>query len=106
MIGIIGVLRQDNEQVGGIFNWSIDATLADGIQGRWKSPKAIKKVTARSYWLVKEPDSNIFEVEFYQQVKGQLVLMDAGKVKLKLPDTTTLDKKLLAPLTLRWIWDD
>ncbi len=72
----------------------------------WAAPRVSKKVTARSYWLITEPDGDIFEVDFYQQIKNQLVLMDTGRVKLKLPDTTTLNRTLSAPLVLRWIWDD
>ena len=49
---------------------------------------------------------HIYKVEFYQQIKNQLVLMDAGTVELKLPDTITLNRTLPAPLRLIWIWDD
>lgn len=103
MIGVIGTLSQDNKQVGGIFNWSIDGVVAQGRMGRWKAPHISKKVTARSYWLLTEPDGDIFKVDFYQQLNNQLILIDTGKVKLGLPDTTTLNRTLLAPLTLRWI---
>lgn len=106
MIGIIGTLSQDGKQVGGIFNWSIDGVVAMARQGRWKAPHVSKKVIASSYWLIAEPDSDIFKVDFYQQIGEQLILMDAGNVKLGLPDTTTLDRMLQAPLTLRWIWDE
>jgi len=106
MIGDIGVLHQSGKQVGGIFNWSIDGAITAGRQGMWAAPSVSKKVKANSYWLITEPDGDIFEVDFYQQLSNQLVLMDTGKVKLLLPDIETLDRTLRAPLTLRWIWDD
>ncbi len=74
--------------------------------GKWAAPRASKKVTASSYWLIDGPSSDIFQVDFYQRMRNQLVLMDTGKVKLKLPDVETLNRTLQAPLTLRWIWDE
>ena len=74
--------------------------------GKWTALKATKVVTANSYWLIKEPNGYIYEAKFYQQIRNQLVLMDAGRVELKLPDTTTLNRTLPAPLRLTWIWDD
>lgn len=106
MIGEIGALYQKDKQVGGIFNWSIDGVIAKGRIGRWAAPHVSKKVTASSYWLITEPTSDIFKVDFYQQIGEQLILIDTGNVKLGLPDTTTLDRTLRAPLTLRWIWDE
>lgn len=105
MNGEIGVLYQ-GEQVGGVFDWEIEGIMGEGSKGRWKAPIVTKKVTALNYWLIKKPNGDIFKVELYQRVKNQLVLIDAGKVKLKLPETDILDKKLLARLRLRWIWDD
>ncbi len=74
--------------------------------GKWTALKAAKVVTASSYWLIKEPNGYIYEAEFYQQIRNQLVLMDAGRVELKLPDTVTSDRTLSAPLRLTWMWDD
>lgn len=106
MIGEIGALYQKDKQIGGILNWNIDGAIAKGRIGRWAAPRVSKKVVASSYWLISEPDGDIFKVDFYQQIGEQLILIDAGNVKLKLPDTTTLDRTLQAPLTLRWIWDE
>ena len=80
--------------------------MESGRMGMWAAPKVFKKVSANSYWLIAEPDGDIFEADFYQQIQNQLVLMDTGRVKLGLPDTKTLNRTLSAPLTLRWIWDD
>jgi len=104
MNGEIGVLYQ-GEQVGGVFNWEIEGIMGEGAKGRWKAPNATKKVTAFSYWLVKKPEGNIFNVELYQRIKNQLVLISTGRVKLKLPEVDILNTKLLAPLRLRWIDD-
>lgn len=104
--GEIGVLYQDDKQVGGIFNWTISASFSHGAVGRWRTTKALKLITARSYWLIEEPKGDIFRAEFYRQIKGQLILMDAGTIKLKLPDTITFDKALSAPLNLKWMGSD
>jgi len=106
MDGQIGVLYQEGKQVGGVFDWAISGQMASWAKDDWAATKATKLVTAQIYWLIKEPDGDIFEVELYQQIRNQLVLMDTGRVKLGLPDTTTLNGTLVAPLTLRWIWDD
>ena len=106
MIGEIGAFYQKDGQVGGLFGWSISAVLSEGLMGRWKAPKTTKVVTANSYWLIKKPKGVIFQAEFYQKIRGQLVLIDAGTVELKLPDVDTINRTLQAPLRLIWIWDE
>lgn len=105
MNGEIGVLYQ-GEQIGGIFNWEIEGVMGEGSIRGWKAPSATKKVTAFSYWLSEKPKGDIFRVELYQRAGDQLVLMDTGKVRVKLPEVDILNKKLLASIRLRWIWDD
>lgn len=102
MEGQIGVLYQGGKQVGGVFNWEIKGQMANSAEDNWVKIKAVKSVTALSYWLIKEPEGDIFKAELFQQIRNQLVLIDSGTIKLKLPDTNTLNRMLEAPLRLRW----
>ena len=105
MDGKIGILYQEGEQVGGVFDWTITGQMASWAKGDWVETKAAKLVTALSYWLIKKPKSDIFEVKLYREIRNQLVLIDAGKVRPNLPDTDTLDRRLPATLILRWVDD-
>ena len=104
MDGEIGTLYQ-GEQVGGVLDWTISGRMASWAKDNWVEAKAAKLVTARSYWLTKKPDGDIFEVELYQRISNQLVLIDKGTIKLKLPEVNVLNRTLPAPLTLRWTDD-
>jgi len=103
MEGQIGVFYQGGKQVGGVFNWEISGQMANSAEDNWVKIKAVKSVTAQSYWLIQKPKGDIFEVELYQKIRNQLVLIDSGTIKLKLPDTVTLNRTLEAPLRLRWL---
>ena len=105
MDGEIGTLYQEGKQVGGVFDWAISGRLASWAKDNWVEAKATKLVTAQSYWLIEKPDDDIFEVELYQRIRNQLVLIDTGTIKLKLPEVNVLNRTLPAPLTLRWIDD-
>jgi len=102
MNGQIGVLRQNGKQVGGIYDWMISLVYDSTVNDGWEKFKVIKHITAQSYWLVVIPSDNIFDIELYKKIEGQLVLVDAGEVGINLPDTETLDRKLYAPLELVW----
>lgn len=101
MNGEIGVLYQD-KQVGGVYSWDILVSLDTSIYKGFKHSKPSKKILIMGYWLLSEPKGNEFNIELYKQVNDQLVLMDAGVVKIDFPDKT-LDKKLLAQLELGWV---
>ena len=103
MEGAIGVLYQDGEQVGGIFNWGISAGMDNYAKDDWVEVKVAKMVTAQSYWLVNKPNGDTFDVKFYQHMEGQLVLIDTGTVGLNLPEVNVLNKTLPAPLRLIWM---
>ena len=103
MTGDIGVLYQNGKQVGGIFDWEISAGMDSIAKDSWVERKVAKQITAQSYWLVNKPNGDIFDVKFYQHIKGQLVLMDTGTVGLKLPEINILDRTLPASLRLRWM---
>ena len=101
--GQIGVLYQEGKQVGGLYDWEfhiiLDYTTKDGM----KEYKPHKKIDARSYWLVEPVKENVFDAEFYQVMNDRLILMDAGKVAIDLPDCATIDRRLYAPIEIRWV---
>ena len=102
MNGQIGILYQDGKQVGGVFDWEISAGMDRVAKEGWVERKVAKQITAQSYWLVKKPNGDTFDVKFYEHIKGRLVLIDTGTVRLKLPEVNILDKRLPAPLRLNW----
>ena len=102
MEGQIGVLKQDDRQCGGIYDWGIILAYDSAVSKGWERVKVIKHIMAQSYWLTEIPTGNIYDIELYRKVDNQLVLMDAGVVKLNLPDTETLNRRLYAPIELTW----
>ena len=101
MDGELGVLYQD-KQIGGVYDWTVIVSLDTSIYKGFKRNKPSKKILVMGYWLLEKPKGNEFNIELYKQVNEQLVLMDAGIVKIDFPDKT-LDRKLLAKLELEWV---
>jgi len=101
MNGQIGVLYQ-GKQVGGIYNWSVSLAVDSTVRNGWEEVIIIKHIFASSYWLIDPPDGTRFDIELYKYTQGKLVLMDAGKVDVGLPDIVTLNRRLYAPLELAW----
>ena len=98
-------LSQDGKQVGGLFDCEVDVKL-EGIEKKDGTDyKPHKRIAASSYWLLVTPQNNEFDAEFYSTQDNHLVLVDAGRVKVRFPDTNTLDKKLHAPISVGWISD-
>ncbi len=102
MNGELGVLYQGGKQVGGFFDWEIDLTLVPTMRNGWYSFKAFKRITIQSYWLINAPDGSCYEAKLYKAIRGQLILMDSGRVEVNLPNRT-LDRRLCIPLEIRWI---
>jgi len=104
MEGQIGILYQKGKQIGGLFDWSIHVNIAHAAKDKWIVRKlAQKQATALGYWLLAKPETDIFECRFYQYARGKLILLDTGIVKIKLPDTTTFNRKVLARLDIEWV---
>jgi len=101
--GQIAVLYQGGKQVAGLYNWEIHILLDYTTVDNMKTYKAHKRISARSYWLVEPVKENEFDIEFYQVLNDELVLMDAGKVAIDFPDCHTVDRRLYAPIEMRWI---
>ena len=102
MEGSLGVLYQDG-QVGGVYDWLVSLVWDSIVVNESREYKVKKNISALSYWLIKAPDGNCFDIELYKTIQGALVLMDAGKVKIDFPDTKTLDRRLYAPIEIRWL---
>ena len=100
MEGEIGVLYQ-GKQVGGIYNWTIHVAYESTVKNDWVEVETKRTVSALAYWLIEKPESNIFEIELYQVVNNQLVLMQGGRAEINLPDKETLNRKLWALLEIR-----
>lgn len=102
MNGQLGVLYQNGKQTGGIYDWAVNLAYDSTVRKGWQQVKVIKHILAQSYWLIELPDGTHFDIELYKYIQGQLVLMDAGEIAVKLPDIITLDRRLYAPLELKW----
>uniref|UniRef100_A0A6M3JSP0 Uncharacterized protein n=2 Tax=viral metagenome TaxID=1070528 RepID=A0A6M3JSP0_9ZZZZ len=102
MEGQIGVLYQNGNQVAGVYDWEVSLAFDSTVRKGWEEVKSIKHITSMSYWLVEKPQGNLYDIELYQKVEGQLILMDKGTIAINLPDTETLDRRLYAPLNLIW----
>ncbi len=102
MNGELAALYQGGKQVGGIYDWQIDILFDSVIKNGWYEHKIIKNITAQGYWLNIAPDSDYFCVEFYKVIRGQLVLIDTGKVEVDLPNKI-LDRRVYIPLEIRWL---
>ena len=101
--GEIGMLSQNGEQVGGVFDWHSRLALDYTVKNNAREYKPTKHIMARSYWLIYPIRDNTFDAEFYQVINGDLVLMEAGKVAIDLPDTETIDRRMYAPVGIKWI---
>ena len=99
----VAILNQDGKQVGGLFDCEIRVILQYTTVNGMKEYKPIKKITSLSYWLLEPVSSNEFDAEFFTVNSNQLVTVDAGKVVIDFPDLRTLDRKLYAPIEVRWI---
>ena len=102
MNGELGVIYQDGKQVGGIYDWEVDIIPIPTIQDGWREYKIKKEITAKSYWLTNAPANNQFDIQLLKVVRGQLVVMDGGKVKIDLPNKT-LDRRIDIPLQIWWV---
>lgn len=103
MEGAIGVLYQDSEQVGGVFDWSITIGLKQSAREGWEEWGATPpKIAATSYWLLHKPRDTTYQADFFQYIQEQLVLMDSSIVQVEFPDLT-IGKRLWAPVRMKWM---
>jgi hypothetical protein len=81
--GEIGALFDGEKQVVGFRDWAIDFRLDGGAIGdRWRDYRPVRwRAEAGSFWLTKQPNTEVFTGRFYSLVNGKLVLMCEKKVK-------------------------
>jgi len=101
----IATLKQNGKQVGGLYDIETHIILQFTTVNGMKEYKPVKKITALSYWLLEPIWSNEFDAEFFTVNSNQLVTVDAGRVVIDFPDLRTLDRRLYAPIDVRWISD-
>jgi len=103
--GQIASLKQNGKQVAGLYDWSASVVLQYTTKDGMKDYKPTKKLSSMSYWLLESVKDNEFVAEFYQVINNDLILLDAGKVVIDFPDCHTLDRRLYAPIEIRWVKD-
>ena len=101
--GQIAVLYQGKKQVGGLYDWNARVVLQYTTIKGMREYKPAKHISAQSYWILEPIRDNEFDAEFYQVLNDDLILMDAGKVAIDFPDVRTVDRRLYAPIDIRWI---
>jgi len=101
--GQIAVLYQEGKQTAGLYGWESRVILQYTTVDNMKTYKSHKRIDAKSYWLVEPIEDNQFDAEFYQVLNDNLILMDAGRVVIDFPDCYTVDRRLYAPIEIRWI---
>ena len=101
----IATLKQNGKQVGGLYDSEIRVILQYTTIDGMKIYKPVKKITALSYWLLEPISSNEFDAEFFTVNSNQLVTVDAGRVVIDFPDLRTLDRRLYAPIDVKWLSD-
>lgn len=102
----IATLRQNGKQIGGLYDIEIRVILQYTTVDGMKEYKPIKRITALSYWLLEPIQSNEFDAEFFIINSNQLIIIDAGRVVIDFPDLVTLDRRLYAPIEIRWLGDN
>ena len=80
--GEIGAFYQDDKQIGGFTDWSIEV-FREGITQT--------HISAKGFWMLKKPSSNKFLAQFYQRMVNDLVLINERSVKTSLPKEFELD---------------
>ena len=103
--GQIVSLKQNGKQVAGLYDWESHIILTFTTKDGMKDYKPIKRLSARSYWLVEPVEDDVFEAEFYQIFMEELILIDKGEVSIDLPDKYTIDRRQYVPVDIRWIRD-
>jgi len=94
MNGQLGVLYQNNEQIGGFRNWMIKSNLMPIQSKKWASYQSTWKAWGKKPYFLRVPRDNIFDVTFYLVINNILVEVYKEKVKAILPNTFPLDEYL------------
>jgi hypothetical protein len=87
MHGEIGALYQDGKQLGGFYDWTLDLSMTrlETADSRVYKVHAIKSMASR-YYLFREPSDGAITANYYQLIRGKLVLMATHAVKINTPE--------------------
>jgi hypothetical protein len=87
MQGQLGALYQDGKQLGVFYDWTLDLSMTrlETADSRVYKVHAIKSIASR-YYLFSEPSEGEITANYYQLIKGQLVLMATHLVKMNKPE--------------------
>lgn len=101
MQGDLGTLNVDGQQVGGFFDWEITVNLADTSTSAWtKYIVQNWKATAKAFWMLKVPKTDVMDAFFFFFEAGQLLQASANKVKVRLPSGYALDERMDTPIVM------
>jgi hypothetical protein len=83
MYGQLGALYQDGKQLGGFYDWTLDLSMThlETADSRVYKVHAIKSIASR-YYLFSEPTEGEITANYYQLIKGKLVLMARHNITL------------------------
>ena len=83
MQGQIGALYQDGKQLGGFYDWTLDLsfTRMETANSRVYKVLPIKSIASK-YWLFSGPSDSEITANYYQLIKGKLVLVATHTVKI------------------------
>lgn len=103
MNGPIGTLLQNEEQIGGFYNWNTDLFL-DSSQGKDGKEYRFQrlKLTANEIWLLSHPVNPEMVVCLYQLIKDKLLLVMKKETTILIPDLP-LNVKYRWPLEAIWM---
>jgi hypothetical protein len=100
MQGEIGTLIQDGQQIGGFGDWVIDLRLISAGMAQEKTFSVIKASTSK-FWLLSVPTDSEITANYYQLIRGQLVLMNSHVVDVALG--SIINKMINRPLVMIWM---
>jgi hypothetical protein len=103
MEGQIGTLIQNEEQIGGFYNWSTDLLL-DRTKGKDGTDYQFQrlKLVSNEVWLFKHPVKPEMVVCLYQLIDDRLALVMKKETTINLPKLP-LNVKYLWPLEAVWM---
>ena len=101
--GEIGSLVQDDKQIGGFIDWTIDLQL----RGRETSDgkvytKPVAKSTALKFWLLSSPSQSEIKALYYQLVKDTLALINESTVQVDFGEYE-LNKIINRQIEIKWM---
>ncbi|MDD5220677.1 MAG: hypothetical protein PHV11_08930 [Candidatus Bipolaricaulis sp.] len=104
MTGELGTFIQDEQQIGGFFDWISDLLLDPFPTKERDQEYKMKglKLHTEEIWLFKKPSSPQMIVRLYQHIGDRMVLVMQRDATVNLPEIP-LNQKLKYPLEISWM---